>query len=176
LLAAEPDSQSLLGSLGPVCVDAAKNRILVLANGTNTSDFRGVVYAASLGTLGGLPAGGDPSTANLALTNLFQVPSDLTNLTGSARTGIPRGMAARTDGAVTTVYLAIGNHAEAWSDDATNGAPQFPWRRVWATLRAPRQDSVASRLISSDQLLNGIDADDTGNCYFTTEVSCLKAQ
>lgn len=170
LLDAETNSQPLFGSHGPVVIDAARDRLLVLGDGTNAFDFRGVVYSAPLGTLGGAPAGGNPGAAQFALTNLFMVPDDLTNLTGSSfRAGFPLGMAARTTGGVTTVYLALGNHVEAWSDDATNGAPQFPWRRIWASLRGPRQNTVANRLASSDRVINGICADDEGNCYFTAQ-------
>jgi hypothetical protein len=170
LLQAETNSQPIQGSHGPTVIDAAKNRLLVLGDGTNSFDFRGVIYASARGTLGGAPAGGNPGAARPALTNLFQVPNDLTNLTGSStRAGVPLGMAARTTGGVTTVYLALGNHVEAWRDDATNGSPQFPWRRLWASFRGPRQNTVDNRLASSDRVINGIAVDDQGNCYFTVQ-------
>lgn len=169
LLAEATNSPALFFSNGEIVPDLGSNRFFFQGQGTNPVDFLSVIYTAPRGTLGGAPAGGDPSALNRALTAELYIPNDLTNANGSARDGIPRGIATRTINGVTRVYLALGNHAEAWSNDATNGAPQFPWRRLWGTLRAPIQDSTTARLSAGDTRLNGIEVDDEGNCYFTVE-------
>ena len=169
LIAADANNSAVFFSVGEIVADPAKNRILFQGQGTNASDFLSVIYSAPTRSLGGAPAGGNPGALNPVLTNLLTIPNDLTNANGTLRSGTPRGFAARTINGVTTIALAYGNHAESWRDDASVGAPQFPWRRVWATLRAPIQNSVSLRLGSGDTRLNGIDLDDEGNCYFTVE-------
>lgn len=169
LIAEQAGQPALFFSNGEIVPDLVNNRFFFQAQGTNPVSFLSVVYEAPRGTLGGAPAGGNPSAVNNALTAAFQVDNDLTNANGSFRDGIPRGIAARTINGITTVFLALGNHAEAWRNDATNGSPQYPWRRLWGTQRAPIQNTVALRMPSGDTRLNGIEVDDEGNCYFSVE-------
>lgn len=169
LLAQDANSPGIFRAIGEIVPDLASNRFFFQGQGTNEVEFLSVIYTAPRGTLGGAPTGGDPSALNPVLTAELYIPNDLTNADGILRSGTRRGLAARTANGVTSIYLALGNHAEAWSNDATNGSPQFPWRRLWGTLRAPIQDSVSARLPASDTRLNGIEVDDEGNCYFTVE-------
>ena len=161
LVFGDADTPPISLSQSPIVVDYAKNRLLVLWQGPFDVGL-GLLYSAPIGTLGGAPDGGDPSAVNPVLTNILTIPQYYTG-------GTPLAMAARTSNGVTTVYVGLGFRVEAWSDDATNGAPQYPWQRIWATLPAPVQDSVSIPLSQGDTRLNGIEVDDEGNCYFTVE-------
>lgn len=169
LLGEKTNNPALFFSNGEILPNYISNRFLFQAQGTNPVDFLSVIYSAPRGTLGGAPAGGDPSALNRALSAELYIPNDLTNANGNTREGIPRGIASRTINGVTYVFLALGNHAEGWSNDAMIGSPQYPWRRLWGTLRGPIQDSVGARLGAGDTRLNGIEVDDEGNCYFSVE-------
>lgn len=138
-----------------------------------------IIYSAPGGTLGGAPEGGNPAANSLTLTKAFQVDTNLletgvytTNSSGvPIRGGSPRGFAVRTapgtNGTdVTTVYLGLGNHVEAWSNDQPLTNTNSPWRRAWATLRAPAQNSAATRLSGTSASINAVAVDDEGNVYF----------
>jgi hypothetical protein len=74
------------------------------------------IMSAPGGTLGGAPDGDGIAAVNAALIREFQADSALT------RGGAQRGFAVRTVDGVTSVYLAMGSHVQAWrNDQSTNG-------------------------------------------------------
>ncbi len=136
------------------------------------------IFFAPGGTLGGAPDGGNPAAANAVLTKAFTVDTNLLDVgvyvspsvsTNGVpgRGGAPRGFAVRTvNGTNTTVYLGMGNHVQAWSNDGTNGT----WRRAWATMRPPAGNFVTTRVaLTGFNGVNGLAVDDGGNCYFSVQ-------
>jgi hypothetical protein len=163
--------------------DPVNDRLWVLGGPLNASP---VIFYAPGGTLGGAPAGGDPAAQNAVLTRAFQVDTNLldggvyisaaVSTNGSpARGGTPRGFAVRTTGTTnTTVYLAMGNHVEAWSNDQPTDSTNSIWRRSWATLRAPAQNVATTRLAgppTPSSSVNSVAVDDAGVCYFNVQGS-----
>ncbi|HWN97098.1 MAG TPA: hypothetical protein VNT99_18860, partial [Methylomirabilota bacterium] len=142
-----------------------------------------VIFSAPGGTLGGAPDGGNISAINGAFVRAFQVdtnlldvgvyvsPSVSTNGIPS-REGAPRGFAVRTVGTNTTVYLGMGNHVQAWSNDQPTDGTNSPWRRVWATLRPPTGNLTTTRVgLTGFNGVNAVTVDDDGNCFFSVQVS-----
>lgn len=137
------------------------------------------IYSAPGGTLGGAPNGDGIAAQNAALTKAFQLDTNLLDVgvyvpgvNGPAgRGGSPRGFAVRTAGGVTTVYLGMGNHVQAWSNDQPLTATNSPWRRIWATLRPPAGNLVSTRVSTSFSGVNGLAVDDAGNCYFSVQTT-----
>ena len=120
--------------------DAVSDKLWVFGGGAVATP---VIFSAPGGTLGGAPDGDGIASVNAILTQAFRVDTNLTE-TGvyqpgvngpPARGGAPRGFAVRTVGGVTTVYLGMGNHVQAWSNDQELGGTNSPWRRIWATVR-----------------------------------------
>jgi hypothetical protein len=159
--------------------DPGSDQIWVLGGPLNASP---TVYVAPGGTLGGAPNGGSPMSVNSAFVQAFKVDTNLldvgvyvnatvsTNGTPS-RGGAPRGFAVRTvNGTNTTVYIGMGNHVQAWSNDQPLDGTNSPWRRVWATLRPPTSTLVTTRVaLTGFNGVNGIAVDDSGNCFFTVQ-------
>ena len=129
------------------------------------------IYSAPGGTLGGAPNGDGIANANAALVRAFQVSAGLPDVisNGYPRGGQPRGFAVRTVGSVTTLYLGMGNHVQAWSNDQPLENTNSPWRRIWATLRPPTGDLVSTRVTTNFTGVNGVAVDDSGNCYFSVQ-------
>ena len=156
--------------------DPGSDKLWVLGGPINAAPS---IFSAPGGTLGGAPNGDGISTLNAALVRAFTVDTNLLE-TGVyisrtvstngvlARAGTPRGFAVRTvDGTNTTVYLGMGNHVEAWSNDQPLTGTNSPWRRIWATLRVPAQNLSTSRVAANFTGVNGVTVDDAGNCYFS---------
>ncbi len=140
------------------------------------------VWFANGGTLGGAPDGDNPGAPNSALVKAFQVDTNLLDpgvyvnpqvSTNGAlqRGGQPRGFAVRTVGTNTTVYLGMGNHVEAWSNDQPLTGTNSVWRRVWATLRPPAGNLTSTRVTTAFSGVNGVAVDDDGNCYFSVQTT-----
>jgi hypothetical protein len=137
-----------------------------------------IIYIAPGGTLGGAPNGDGIAATNIVLTKAFQLDTNLletgvyvspsvstNNIPG--RGGQPRGLAVRTvDGTNTTVYIGMGSHVQAWRNDQPLAGTNSPWRRIWATRRPPAQNVVSTRVAVTFTGVNGLAADDDGNCYF----------
>jgi hypothetical protein len=146
-----------LGFCQSLAYDLVSDKVWVLGApiGANPN-----IFSAPGGTLGGSPDGDNVGAQNGALVREFQV-DDI------GRGGTPRGLAVRTAGGVTTVYLAMGSHVQAWSNDQdTQGGTTSAWRRVWATLHPPTQGTVSTRVAANFSGVNGIAVDEAGNCYF----------
>jgi len=159
--------------------DPVGDRIWVLGGSIGASP---IIYSAPGGTLGGAPNGdgiASPSSAfvqafrvntNLLETGVYVSPEVSTNgIPG--RGGTPRGFAVRTAGGVTTVYLGMGNHVQAWSNDQPLTGTNSPWRRIWATLRPPATTSAGTRVGATFSGVNGVAVDNDGNCYFSVQGS-----
>jgi len=151
--------------------DPGSDKLWVFGGGAISTP---IVFMANGGTLGGAPGGDGITAQNAILTQAFRVDTNLTE-TGvyapgvsgpPARLGQPRGFAVRTAGGVTTVYLGMGNHVQAWSNDQELGGTNSPWRRIWATLRPPLQNLTSARVAAAFSGVNGLTVDDDGNCYF----------
>jgi hypothetical protein len=68
------------------------------------------------------------------------------------------------------VYIGMGNHVQAWSNDQELGGTNSPWRRIWATQRPPVSTTVATRVaLTGFNGVNGLAVDDDGNCYFSVQ-------
>lgn len=156
--------------------DPVSDKLWVFGGGAVSTP---IVFTANGGTLGGAPNGDGIVAQNAVLTQAFRVDTNLTE-TGvyapgvngpPARGGAPRGFAVRTANGVTTVYLGMGNHVQAWSNDQPLENTNSPWRRIWATLRPPAQNVVSARVISTFSGVNGLTVDDDGNCYFNVTPS-----
>jgi hypothetical protein len=140
--------------------DPASDKLWVLGGPIGANP---IIYTAPGGTLGGAPNGNGQNSPNPALVQAFQVSNNLPDgFAPHNRVGQPRGFAVRTVGSTTTVYLGMGNHVEAWSNDTTNSA----FRRIWATLRPPAGNLVSTRVATNFTGVNGVAVDDAGNCYF----------
>jgi hypothetical protein len=143
-----------------------------------------VIFCVPGGTLGGAPNGDNISAINAALVKAFQVDTNLldvgvyvsptvsTNGT-PGRGGAPRGIAVRTvNGTNTTVYVGMGNHVQAWSNDQPMTDTNSAWRRVWATQRPPAGNLTTSRVgLTGFNGVNGVAVDDAGNCYFSVQTT-----
>src|SRR6185503_10412548 len=105
-------------------------------------------------------------------TNLLEVGTYVPGSNGApARLGGQRGFAVRTANGVTTVYLGMGNHVQAWSNDQPLTNTNSPWRRVWATQRPPASGLITTRVAPSFSGVNGVAVDDDGNCYFSVQTT-----
>ena len=147
--------------------DAGSDKLWVLGGplGANPT-----ILTASGGTLGGAPDGDGIAVQNAALVREFQVNANLPDVFAPhTRGGQPRGFAVRTVGTNTTVYLGMGNHVEAWSNDQSTANTNSPWRRLWATLRPPAANLVTTRVATNFTGVNGVAVDDAGNCYFVVQ-------
>lgn len=154
--------------------DAGSDKLWVLGGPIGPA---AIVFTAPGGTLGGAPAGDGISSINGALTRAFQLDTNLLEVgvyqpgvSGPpGRSGSPRGLAVRTVGDVTTVYLGMGNHVQAWSNDQPLDATNSPWRRIWATQRPPTGNLTSSRVTAAFTGVNGLAVDEEGNCYFSVQ-------
>ncbi|MDB6108860.1 MAG: hypothetical protein JWR69_610 [Pedosphaera sp.] len=145
--------------------DPTADKLFVFGGGAVATP---VLFSAPGGTLGGAPAGGDTGATNGILLKEFQVATNQDSAAASttSRGGTPRNLAIRTSGGVTTAYLAMGNHAQAWSNDEGNlASATYPWRRLWDTLRFPLSTNVNNRVATGGSSVNGIAVDDEGNCF-----------
>jgi hypothetical protein len=150
--------------------DKASDKLWVLGGSIGATPN---IYSAAGGTLGGAPNGDGIASANAGLARAFQVSAGLPDVlsNGYPRGGQPRGFAVRTVAGVTTLYLGMGNHVQAWSNDQPLANTNSPWRRIWATLRPPTGDLVSTRVTTNFTGVNGLAVDDAGNCYFSVQNS-----
>jgi hypothetical protein len=157
---APASGQPALGFCQSLAYDRDSDKLWVFGGTAATTTPN--IMSVPGGTLGGAPDGDAINAINAALVREFQADNSL------ARGGAQRGFAVRTVDGVTTVFLGMGSHVQAWrNDQSTNGTgTNSLWRRIWATLAPPTQNTVATRLASTASAVNGIAVDDAGNCYF----------
>ncbi len=157
--------------------DVGSDKLWVLGSPINATP---VVFFANGGTLGGAPNGDGISTINPALTKAFQLDTNLLDVGVYApgvaglpgRGGVGRGMTVRTVGGVTTLYIGMGNHVQAWSNDQPLTGTNSPWRRIWATQRPPSGNLTTARVaLTGFNGVNGLAVDDDGNCYFSVQAT-----
>lgn len=153
-----------LGFVQGIYFDPVSDALYVLASDSDRPSATPKVYRAKGGTLGGAPEGGDTSAANPALEFLFQVTDDA-GPNKRPLGGTNRGIAVLTKGEVTTVYLAMGQHADVWSNAGGD------WHRVWSSDLFPEGDRADQKLQPTSSAVNGVTVDEDGNSYWNVRDS-----
>jgi len=155
-----PDGSGGLGYAEGVVYDPGSDAVYVLAGAPGgTVSATPTVYRAPGGSAGGSPNGGNTSAESSALAPIFMVTNDA-GPGGAPLGGTNRGLAVTTVQGVTWVYLAMGQHADVWSNRGGR------WHREWASTLFPADDRANAPLPADSPAVCAVAVDPEGYSYW----------